>query len=148
MSKLIRNDFLRNFFRSTNPLELASPIISPYSLLPKYPLMDLKNMDVEIKENKEAFTLEAEIPGVNKEDISVTIDGNQVTIKAEIKKENEEKKDEKVLYNERYYGQFMRSFTLEQPIDESKSNAHYENGVLTLTLPKKKGLTTKQLNIS
>jgi len=147
MPNLIRSDLFHNFFPS-KPINLMNRLLATDPFTSEYPLMDIKNMDVDIKENKEAFTVHAEIPGVKKEDISVTVDGNQLTIKAEVKQEKEEKKDEKVIYNERYYGQFLRSFTLDQPVDEAKSSAHYENGVLTLTLTKKKGSPSKQLSIS
>lgn len=105
----------------------------------------LHNVDVEpmirmdVAETAEAYTVKAEIPGVPKSDIQVSIDGNTVSISAEIKKEKEEKKDEKVVHSERYYGQQMRRFSLAHDIDESKAVANYKNGVLELTLPKKVG---------
>ena len=91
--------------------------------------------------------MKAEIPGVTKDDISVAIDGNQVSISAEVKKEKEEKEGEKVLHSERYYGSVYRSFTLPMDVDQSKSEAKYANGVLELTLPKKAGAAAKQLEI-
>ena len=91
---------------------------------------------LDVTENDKAFTVKAEIPGVAKEDIDVQVSGNQVSLSAEVKREKEEKKDEKVVHSERYYGMQYRSFTLSQDIDRDKAEAKFDNGVLTLTLPK------------
>ena len=104
-------------------------------------------ISVDVNESEKAYTVKAEIPGVTKDDISVAIDGNQVSISAEVKKEKEEKEGEKVLHSERYYGSVYRSFTLPMDVDQSKSEAKYANGVLELTLPKKAGAAAKQLEI-
>lgn len=101
----------------------------------------------DVKEDDKTYTVHAEIPGVKKEDIHVSIDGNQVSISAEVKKEKEEKEGEKVLRSERYFGQAYRSFTLGQDIDDSAAQAKYTDGVLELTLPKKAVSTAKKLAI-
>jgi HSP20 family protein len=102
---------------------------------------------VDLKENEKDYTVHAEIPGVQKDDIHVTIDGNQVSISAEVKKEKEEKEGEKVLRSERYYGKVFRSFSLGHDIDDAKAKAKYSDGVLELTLPKKAGAAAKKLAI-
>ena len=114
----------------------------------------LQNFDAEpairmdVSESDDAYTVKAEIPGVKKEDIKVSIDGHQVCVSAEVRREEEEKKGEKVVRSERYYGQQMRSFTLGHEIDEAKSVARYKNGVLELTLPKKSnGAGVKTLRV-
>jgi HSP20 family protein len=84
---------------------------------------------------------------VKKEDIHVTIEGNQVSISAETKKEKEEKEGEKVLRSERYYGKVYRSFTLGHEVDEATATAKYNEGVLDLTLPKKATSSAKKLAI-
>lgn len=94
---------------------------------------------MDVTEADDSYTVRAEIPGVRKEDIQVSIDANTVSVSAEIKHEKEEKKDETVVRSERYYGQQMRRFSLGHEIDESKANATYKNGILELTLPKKAG---------
>lgn len=104
-------------------------------------------ISVDVNESDKAYTVKAEIPGVSKDDISVAIEGNQVSISAEVKKEKEEKEGEKVLHSERYYGSVYRSFTLPMDVDQSRSEAKYANGVLELTLPKKAGAAAKQLEI-
>lgn len=102
---------------------------------------------LDVKENDNAYTVHADIPGVKKEDIHVTIEGNLVSISAEKKVEKEEKEGEKVLRSERYVGKVARSFTLASDVDESKAQAKYTDGVLELTLPKKAGSTSKKLAI-
>lgn len=102
---------------------------------------------MDVSETDQAYTVKAEIPGVKKEDIKVTIEGNLVSISAEVKKETEEKKGETLVCRERYHGQQYRRFTLEQDVDDSKAEAHFQDGVLELTLPKKAGSTKKQLEI-
>jgi HSP20 family protein len=94
---------------------------------------------IDVSESNGAYLVKAEVPGVKKEDIGVSIDGNQVSITAETKKEHEEKKGEKLLRSERYYGSMYRSFTLPMDVDQAKADAKYTNGVLELTLPKKAG---------
>ncbi|MCL4470692.1 MAG: Hsp20/alpha crystallin family protein [Gammaproteobacteria bacterium] len=102
---------------------------------------------LDITENEKDYTVHAEIPGVKKDDIHVTIDGNQVSVSAEVKKEKEEKEGEKVLRSERYYGKVFRSFTLGHDIDDAAAKAKYSDGVLELTLPKKTGVAAKKLAI-
>ena len=102
---------------------------------------------MDVTENDQGYLVKAEIPGVNKEDVHIEIDGNQVAITAEVKKEKEEKKGEMTLRSERYYGKQYRSFSLAHDIDDAKAEAKYNNGVLELTLPKKAGTATKQLKV-
>jgi len=101
----------------------------------------------DVKEDEKTYTVHAEIPGVKKEDIHVSIDGNLLSISAEVKKEKEEKEGEKVLRSERYYGKVFRSFTLGQDVDDQAAQAKYTDGVLELTLPKKAASTAKKLAI-
>ena len=102
---------------------------------------------VDVSEADAAYSVKAEIPGVKKEDIHVAIDGNQVSIEAEVKKEKEEKKGEKVVRSERYYGKQSRSFTLGHDIDAGKAEAKYSDGVLELKLPKKSNGASKELKV-
>ena len=102
---------------------------------------------VDLSENETAYTLKAEIPGVRKEDIDVRIDGNQVSVSAEVKQEHEEKKDGRVLRSERRYGYASRTLWLDKPVDDAKSQAKYANGVLELTMPKKAEPSSKRLAI-
>ncbi|MBM3359456.1 MAG: Hsp20/alpha crystallin family protein [Betaproteobacteria bacterium] len=109
------------------------------------PRMSLK---MEVTRTDGTYTVRAEMPGVKKDDIHVSIDGNEVTITGEVKKEAEEKKGEEVIRSERYYGKVSRSFTLPHEVDEAKADARYDNGVLRLTLPMKAKTAVKKLAVS
>ena len=102
---------------------------------------------LDVTEDDKTYTVKAEIPGVKKEDIKVTVDGTQVSISAEVKKEKEEKKDEKVIRSERYYGKVSRSFLLGEEVDQGAAQAKYTDGVLDLTLPKKPGTKTQKITV-
>jgi HSP20 family protein len=107
----------------------------------------LPRMKVDVAEKNGAYVVTAELPGVKKEDIQVSIDGAQVTLAAEVKREREASQDERVLHTERVYGKLSRSFTLPQEMDEAKAQAKFKDGVLELTLPKKAAAQRKQISI-
>lgn len=113
----------------------------------RYEAQEPVSVKVDVKEDDKAYTVQAEIPGVRKEDIQVAVDGNQVAISAEIKRQKDEKQGEKVLRTERYYGKVYRAFALAQDVDQEKAQARYDNGVLELTLPKKAAASGRTLSI-
>lgn len=125
------DDFFKGFF------------VRP-AMLEGQPQMQIK---MDLKENDKAYTVHADIPGVKKEDIHVSIDGNQVSISAETKVEKEEKEGEKVLRSERYVGKVARNFTLAHEIDEAQAQAKYSDGVLELSLPKKAASSARKLTV-
>jgi HSP20 family protein len=104
-------------------------------------------LKVDVAEKNGAYLVTAEVPGVKKEDLHVSVDGTQVTLEAEVKQEREAGKDERVLHVERTYGKATRSFSLPQEIDEAKVEARYRDGVLELTLPKKAAAARKQITV-
>ncbi|HSJ99354.1 MAG TPA: Hsp20/alpha crystallin family protein [Myxococcota bacterium] len=103
---------------------------------------------VDVKEDEKAYTVNAEIPGVKKEDIRVDVEGNQVSLRAEVRKEKEEKQGEKVIHSERTYGMVSRSFMLPVDVDADGARAEYKDGVLNLVLPKKSGRNGQRIAIS
>ena len=105
-------------------------------------------MKLEVSEDDKSYTIKAEIPGVKKEDIKLSVDGNRVSISAEMKKETEKKEGKKVVHSERYYGQVSRSFTLGMEVEQGAAQAKYTDGVLEAVLPKKKGSAAKQIAVS
>jgi HSP20 family protein len=109
--------------------------------------VQLPRARVDVAEKNGAYVVTAELPGVRKEDIHVTIDGAQVTLEAQVKQEKEASKDERVLHTERVFGKVSRSFTLPQEVDEAKAEAKFRDGVLELTLPKKAAAQRKQISI-
>ncbi|MFO1310675.1 MAG: Hsp20/alpha crystallin family protein [Burkholderiales bacterium] len=108
---------------------------------------EVPEIKMDVTEDDKSYHVKAEIPGVKKDDITVSIDGNQVSVSAEMKKETEQKKGETVIRSERYFGTQYRGFTLPLAIDEAKAEAKYENGVLELMLPKKEGTAARQLPV-
>ena len=102
---------------------------------------------LEVTEDDKAYHVKADLPGVKKEDIAVEIDGNQVSLTAEVKRESEEKKDAKTVHTERFYGKQFRSFTLGREIDRKKAEAKFADGVLQLTLPKNGSPAAERLAI-
>jgi HSP20 family protein len=107
----------------------------------------LPRAKVDVAEKNGAYLVTVELPGVKKDDIRVSIDGAEVTLEAEVKREKEASKDERVLHTERVFGKVSRSFTLPQEVDEAKAEAKFRDGVLELTLPKKAAAQRKQVTI-
>lgn len=137
------NDLVRfEPFRDFDEFFRVAPLRGLWRGVPEIP-----PIKTDVSEDEKTYYVKADIPGVKKEDIKVSIDGNQVSITAEARKEVEEKKGEKVLRGERYYGSQYRGFTMESDIDEGTAEAKYENGVLELTLPKKEQVRAKQVAV-
>ncbi|PUE07268.1 stress protein [Limnohabitans sp. T6-5] len=137
-----------------NPFsELRDPFVDDFfkgfALRPVYRMLEGEpQMRLDLTEDDNNFFVKAEIPGVKKEDIKVSVEGNQVSLSAEVKKEMEEKEGAKIVRSERYFGSVSRSFTLGQTVDQSAASAKYENGILHLTLPKKPSEQSHVLKIS
>jgi len=102
---------------------------------------------LDVSEDANAYRVAAALPGVKKEDIQVSVDHNEVTISAEIKREASAREGEKVLHTERFYGKTTRVFTVGQEIDDTSVQAKYIDGVLNLVLPKKAPVSAKRVNI-
>ena len=105
------------------------------------------NPNVDIYENKDQIILEAELPGMSREDFDLTIENNVITLRGE---RRFEKKDEADNYHrvERSYGSFTRSFTLPQTVSGDGAAAEYRNGVLRVTLPKREETKARRIEIS
>ena len=104
-------------------------------------------MKLDVSEDDKAYSIHAEIPGVKKEDIHVSVDGSQVAISAEVKNEKDIKEGEKLLRSERYFGKVSRTFVLDQDVDEETAQAKYNDGILELRLPKRSSAKTKSIAI-
>jgi HSP20 family protein len=90
---------------------------------------------LDVTENKDTITVKAELPGVEAKDVSVSLEGDLLTIKGE-KEQAKEEKDERRHRVERSWGSFMRAVRMPAPVDGSKVTAAFKNGVITVTLPK------------
>ena len=124
---LIRGRFDRVFNQMLNDLwgSSASEQLGQRTFLPA----------VDVRETPEALVFSAELPGLKKEEVKITLENQVLTLSGERKRESE-KKDEKVHRIERSYGSFTRSFTLPGNVRASEATAAYDNGVLTVTVPK------------
>ncbi len=141
MSSLItRGSLFDDFFKDVAPGFFIKPLHGE-------PLPTTAQIRIDVKETDKDFTVQAEIPGVRKEDIHVSVEGSIVTLRAEIRQEDRQTEDEKVLRTERYYGEVSRSFQLPADIDDAAAKAKYDNGVLLLTLPKKSSNAPQRLKV-
>jgi HSP20 family protein len=131
-----------------NPFGATDDFFKAFRLRPWHELEVEPQIKIDVTEDDKAYTVKADVPGIDKNDIHVSIDGNQVSISAEIKKEKEEKKGEVLLRSERYFGKQYRGFSLAHDIDSSRAEAKYSDGVLQLTLPKKAGNGGRELKVS
>jgi len=102
---------------------------------------------LEVRERNGQYEVRAELPGAKKEDIAIDIDGSWVSITAKANSQNEKKSGETVLYSERSYESYARSFELPQAVDSGAADAKFEDGVLTLTLPKKDAPKSTRLSV-
>lgn len=102
--------------------------------------------NVDIHEDKDGINISADLPGMTQKDVQVNIDNNVLTLTGERKLDREDKKDN---YHriERFYGKFSRSFSLPNTVDTDKVEAHMENGVLRIHLPKREEAKPRQIEI-
>jgi HSP20 family protein len=108
---------------------------------------NMLEMRMDVTEDDKRYYVRVDVPGVKKEDIDISIDGNQVSITAEARREKTHE-EEKEIYSERYEGQAYRSFTLPSEVDSAAAEARYDGGVLTLDLPKKAGNGSRKLAVN
>ena len=127
------DDLFEGFF---HPISLFEESVSENLV----PAMDVKETDDDI-------VITAELPGIEKDDIEITLENGVLTISAESKSETEEKEGEKVVRQERRYGKYVRSMRLGTEIDESKIKADYKDGILALTLPKAEEVKPKKITV-
>jgi len=148
MVNIVRRSPLLGDIARFDPFTNMDDFFKGFGIRPFFTEMETASLiKIDLTENDKAYTIRAEIPGVNKEDIKVQVDGNRVSISTETKKEKEEKEGERIIRRECYQGSSYRSFTLDSDVDESKAEAKYENGMLELTLPKTSGRAAKQIAI-
>jgi HSP20 family protein len=142
MAKLVpfgRRSLIDELFSDVNPGFFIRPLHG--DALPS-------KIKMEVKEDKDSYTVVAELPGLKKEDIHVSVDQKVLTISAEIQQEDKKTEDEQVIHSERYYGQISRSIELPTEIELSRAEAKYEQGILSMQLPKKTGSSTHRLIIN
>jgi HSP20 family protein len=138
--------------------DLVKNVFRPLALAPLSPLQengetpDSRLIRMEVVELDKAYRILAELPGIRKEDVNVAIDGDRVMLSAESKREKSadesaQQSGERILVSERFHGKFRRSIQLPEAVDDSGAEARYRDGVLELTLPKKKAREVKRIQI-
>jgi HSP20 family protein len=101
---------------------------------------------IDIHQDKDSVYVTCEVPGMKKEDIDITLHEGMLTLSGERKRE-EEVKDGETFRSERFFGKFHRTFTLPTPVVEGKVKASYQNGILTVTLPKAEEAKPKRIDV-
>lgn len=125
-------DFFRGFL--VRPVDVGAAAETP-------------SIKIDVREQEKQYLIHAEIPGVEKENIHVSVDGAVVSISAERRQENDVKDGERLLRAERQFGKVLRSFELGQEVEEAQASAKYVDGVLELSLPKKVAARARRLAI-
>jgi HSP20 family protein len=129
-----------------DPFSLMDSLFSDWLLArPASPLVSSARIDVTERDG--SYEVRAELPGAAKDDIAVEIEGASVSISAKTNSQSDKKNGDKVIYSERTSESFARAFELPQSVDSAAAVAKFENGVLTLTLPKKDAPQTRRLAI-
>jgi HSP20 family protein len=134
----------RSFFDGTIDDILRGFLVRPFA----YEAQSAPQIRMDVTENENAYRVAAELPGVRKEDISVSVQADTVTIAVEVRREKEVKDGEQVLRSERYHGKVSRTVSFEHELDETAAEANYNDGVLQLVLPKKAAATRKRLTVN
>lgn len=102
---------------------------------------------VDVREHDRHYEISVELPGVKKEDISITLQEGLLTIQAEARQESKEEKEGKIIRQERHYGKFSRSFNVGDNVSEDDIKASFDNGVLTIEAPKAPEVAPQQKRI-
>lgn len=108
----------------------------------------LRSPALDVAETEAGYKVALDLPGVAKDDVKITIDGRRVSVSAQTQREETRKDGERVIYRERSSQSFARSFTLPEEVDQEASQAKLDNGVLTLTLGKKRAAAARQIAVS
>ena len=140
MTKLVARNPFDSLFNEMTPGFFMRPLHGDG-------LPSVSQIKIDVSEKDNTFYVNAEIPGVAKEDIDLSISGDVVSISAEIAQHDEQKEGNKILRSERYFGSVSRSFQLPEKVKVDEAEASYENGVLKLVLPKLIGSESKKLEI-
>lgn len=135
------SDFARSIERFFDDGLFDRPVAGGAAVAPRSPALD-------VAETGAGYSVNLDLPGVAKGDVKIAIDGRRVSISAQTQHEDTRKEGERVIYRERSAASFARSFTLPEEIDQEASLARLDNGVLALTLAKKRAAAAKQLTVN
>ena len=146
MSSLMRWDPFTNTLSLRNAMDL---LFEDSFVTPRFGWIapaSAAGMALDVYETKERVVVKAALPGIKPEETEVTITGDTLTIRGESKKENEIK-EENYIRKERHFGSFARSVTLPAGLEADKAEATFENGVLTLKIPKSEQVKPKSIKV-
>ena len=135
------SDFARSIERIFDDSLFDRPVASGAEVAQRSPALDVAETDG-------GYSVSLDLPGVAKENVKIAIDGRRVSVSAQTQREETRKDGERVIYLERSSASFARSFTLPVEIDQEASQAKLDNGVLALTLAKKRAAAAKQLTVN
>ena len=136
MSALLARTLFDDIFKDVPPSYFVRPVQGDRVQNPD-------QIRLDVQESGPDYIVNADIPGVRREDIDVSIDGNKVTLSAVFRPDDRKIEDSKVLHSERHSGTVTRAFRLPSEIDQTTAKARYQDGVLTLTLPKASARNTR-----
>lgn len=143
MSRIVRWNPYREMYNLINAMDRR--VDSRY-LSPRFLTADSWGLALDVSENENEYLIKASLPGIRNEDIDVSIESNVLTIKGEFKQE-EESEERHYHLRERRYGSFCRSLSLPNSVNTEAIQAIYENGVLTLSLPKAEEAKPKSIEV-
>ena len=143
MSNLIRWNPFRTRMQPLGDLDAVLR-----ELAPVFGSENGNELRIDVTEDEKSYAVKADVPGIDKKDIDVTIEGNRVTISGETKRETKKGEGTNEVYSERWYGKVYRAFTLPMDVDAAKAEANCSNGVLTLKLPKKANGSSRRIAVS
>lgn len=135
------SDFARSIERFFDDSLFDRPVAGGAEVAQRSPALD-------VAETEAGYSVSLDLPGVAKENVKIAIDGRRVSVSAQTEREETKKDGERVIYRERSSASFARSFTLPEEIDQEASLAKLDNGVLSLTLAKKRATAVKQLTVN
>jgi len=139
-------EMLKGFF--LNGRQMTDIFKGLYEPVAPFAQLGTGRFPIDVTEDETTYRVRAELPGFQKDEIKVSVDGNQVSISAETRQDKEQKKGDQVIMQECYCGKQYRAFTLPQAVDDAKTAAKYSDGVLELALPKKAGAASSTIAIT
>lgn len=127
------DDILQGFFRPARSMQSGSNALQPR---------------IDVWARDDAFAISVELPGVKRENIDISISGNEVSINAEATEIKEQGEKVRQLYGERRYGKYQRTIVLPHEVDQNQCQAKYNDGVLELVLPFNQNVLPKKIQVS